>query len=106
MSKQDAFERAARYEEIAEAKREMMRKKIMRGGWTSGKRRTLLAFLLPYALWGLLRAPNHIWGEPSTAKAVVEFFFDTGRPFAIATGWILFLTWVWAIDDDDDDDDD
>lgn len=106
MAKEDPFERAARREQLEEAKRVAMRARMAkrmrkRFGWHDGGKGGMLAiFGFPYAIWGLVRATNHVWGEPSTGKALVRFFFGSGAAFASFTVWVLFVAWLWLMDRD------
>lgn len=101
---EDSFEKAARREAKEEARREVTKAYLIKKSRHSGSKKALRVFLFPYVLWGLLRAPNFAWSEQGIGQALPDFFFRTGRPFAIATGVILFFMWIWFIGDDDDDD--
>jgi len=96
----DPFEEAARREHDnrlrQEARIAAVRDGIrQRGG--SGMGSAIVVFLGPYLLWAALRAGNHAWTTPTVGKSVVSFFFGSGIPFAVYTGWMLFLVWAWAI---------
>lgn len=96
----DPFEEAARREHEDRVRREAriaaVRNGIRqrRGGGTGS---AIVVFLGPYLLWAALRAGNHAWTTPTVGKSIISFFFGSGIPFALYTGWMLFLIWVWAI---------
>ena len=58
---------------------------------------TIVVFLGLYPLWAALRAANHAWSTPTVGKSIINFFFESGGPFAIYTAWMLLLVWIWAI---------
>ena len=98
----DPFESAARREHADQLHREAMLATVRRSVSTgNGGRRgmliTIVVFLGPYLPWAAVRAGDHAWTTPTVGKAIVSFFFGTGLPFAVYTGWLLFLVWVWAI---------
>jgi uncharacterized Tic20 family protein len=63
----------------------------------AGMLTAIVVFLGPYLPWAALRAANHAWSAPTVGKSVVNFFFESGTPFAIYTAWMLLLVWIWAI---------
>ena len=95
---EDPFERAAKREQRME-----MLKQRQKESWsddfsrTAGTGKALRVFLLPYVIWGLIRAANYEWSGPPLAESLLDFFFGSGVGFAIFTGFILFLLWVWLI---------
>jgi hypothetical protein len=96
----DPFEEAARREHAdrlhREARLATVRHRIGAGDG-EGMLTAIVVFLGPYLLWAALRAANHAWSTPTVGKSIVNFFFGSGIPFAIYTGWMLFLVWVWTI---------
>lgn len=92
----DPFERAAQREETAWIRRELTRAHSWAGPH-GGMSVAMIAFGLPYVIWGLIRAANTMWGAPTLARSIVHYFF--GKPFLFGayTGWMLFLLWAWAI---------
>ena len=101
MATQDPFERAAKREQLEEVRRAKMTQRVRKEG-SEGAGKAFRVFLLPWAIWGALRATDHSWG-PEWPKAVVQFFFQTGFWFAALTVLVLVLLWVWMIGGDDDD---
>jgi hypothetical protein len=99
-SNDDPFEEAARREHADRLHREA-RIAAVRGSIGGRDGRDMLTaivvFLGPYLLWAALRAGNHAWSTPTVGKSVINFFFGSGIPFAIYTGWMLLLVWVWAV---------
>lgn len=96
----DPFEEAARREHDDRLRREA-RIAAARDGIRqrddSGMGVAIVVFLGPYLLWAALRAGNHAWTTPTVGKSIISFFFGSGIPFALYTGWMLFLVWAWAI---------
>jgi uncharacterized Tic20 family protein len=99
-SSDDPFEEAARREHADRLRREA-RLTAVRGGFGERGGRdvltTIVVFLGPYLLWAALRAANHAWSTPTVGKSILNFFFESGVPFAIYTAWMLLLVWIWAI---------
>jgi hypothetical protein len=99
-STDDPFEKAAHREHADRLHREAMiagvRGSIDERG-DSDVLTAIVVFLGPYLLWGALRAANHAWSTPTVGKSIINFFFESGVPFAIYTSWMLLLVWIWAI---------
>jgi hypothetical protein len=95
----DPFERAARREEREEIRRELRRSWIAPGmRWASrGITTALVAFGFPYLIWGLIRAANFDFGDPTLGQSIVRFFFGKWYVFGVYTVWMLFLAWTWVI---------
>ncbi|MFN2615387.1 MAG: hypothetical protein ABR552_11305 [Actinomycetota bacterium] len=97
----DPFERAAKREHIEEARREAMAERVKRrtrrGSEEAGN--AFSFFFLPYIVWALLRASNHVWAHPY-GHSIVRFFFSHGFLFAAYTVWLLFLGWMLMIGPD------
>lgn len=99
-SGEDPFEQAARREHADRLHRETRIAAVHRGTRerdSSGLLTPIVVFLGPYLVWAALRAANHAWSVPTVGKSILNFFFGSGIPFAIYTGWMLFLVWVWAV---------
>ena len=99
-SSDDPFEEAARREHADRLRREARIAAVRGNVGGRGDRGMLIAivvFLGPYLLWAALRAANHAWSTPTTGKSILNFFFESGIPFAIYTAWMLLLVWIWAI---------
>ena len=99
-SSDDPFEEAARREHADRLHREAMIATMRDGFGERGSMDVLTAivvFLGPYLLWAALRAANHAWSTPTVGKSIINFFFESGVPFAIYTAWMLLLVWIWAI---------
>ena len=94
----DPFERAARREEQEEVRREMRRRWTWGRGWRrSGMATALVVFGIPYVIWGLIRAANFDFGDPTMGQSLLRYFFGRWYVFGVYTGWMLFLIWTWAI---------
>jgi hypothetical protein len=94
----DPFERAAQYEEREEIAREMRRAWAWNGISGSGVATALVAFGLPYVIWGLVRAAGFHFGDPTMPQSLIRFFFGRWWIFGAYTVWMLFLLWAWAIE--------
>lgn len=96
----DPFERAARRErkqKLREEARARSRDTSWDGlGLGSGMGMAVRVFLLPYLVWAAVRFLR--FPLTGSIRESIDRFFLGSIPFALATGWILFLIWVWMLE--------